>query len=51
MSKVKTLITKSAFIITMVLNLVLLLNANSTSCTVIHQPKAPESLKRFSKID
>lgn len=26
-------------------------NANSTSCTWIYQPKAPEALKRFSKIE
>lgn len=26
-------------------------DANSTSCIIYHQPKAPASLKKFSKID
>lgn len=26
-------------------------DANSTSCMILHQPKAPASLKNFSKID
>ena len=26
-------------------------DANSTTCMAVYQPKAPESLKRFSKID
>lgn len=26
-------------------------NANSTTCLCIHQPKAPDALKKFSKID
>lgn len=25
-------------------------DANSTTCILLHQPKAPESLKKFSKI-
>ncbi len=26
-------------------------DANSTSCMIYHQPKAPATLKKFSKID
>ncbi len=26
-------------------------DANSTSCIIYHQPKAPVALKKFSKID
>ena len=26
-------------------------DANSTSCIIYHQPKAPANLKKFSKID
>lgn len=26
-------------------------DANSTSCIIIYQPKAPASLKKFSKLD
>lgn len=27
------------------------LDANSTSCMILHQPKAPAALKKFSKIE
>lgn len=27
------------------------LDANSTTCMIIYQPKAPEALKKFSKIE
>lgn len=50
MSSIKRIMAKGAIFVTMFLNLVLLLNANTTSCTVIHQPKAPDSLNRFKKI-
>lgn len=33
--------------ITGVLNKMLVLDANSTSCGLIYQPKAPEELKQF----
>lgn len=26
-------------------------NANSTTCMIVHQPKAPASLKQFSRIE
>ncbi len=26
-------------------------NANSTTCSFVYQPKAPDSLKKFSKIE
>lgn len=26
-------------------------DANSTTCMIVYQPKAPEALKRFSKIE
>ncbi len=28
----------------------LVVSANTTSCTVVHQPKAPQGLKQFSKV-
>lgn len=33
-----------------VLTAVLFVCANSNSCLMIHQPKAPEGLERFSKV-
>lgn len=36
-------------IVTDLLNLVLESNANSTSCGVLYQPKAPKALERFKK--
>ncbi len=47
--KEKNISKKTAHMITKVLDKMLRVEANSTSCIVIHQPKAPESLERFRK--
>lgn len=36
--------------VTSLLNASLHVNANSTSCIVIHQPKEPKGLDRFKKV-
>lgn len=38
---------KTAKAMTNVLNRVLKVEANSTSCSVVYQPKAPKALERF----
>lgn len=51
MTKVKNLYYQSAMLFTTLLSAVLIVCANSTSCFMIHQPKAPEALSRFSKVE
>lgn len=46
----KTIISKFAAGATFFLSAVLFVGANTASSTFIHQAKAPESLRRFSKI-
>lgn len=48
MKSQKSLFTK---VIKSVAEKALTRDANSTSCMIYHQPKAPLSLKKFSKID
>ncbi len=50
MTKIKNLYYQSAMLFTTLLSAVLIVCANSNSCLMIHQPKAPEALNRFSKI-
>ena len=50
MTKTKALISKFAAGIAFFLSAVLFVSANTASSGVVHQPKAPESLRRFSKI-
>lgn len=50
MTKAKTLFTKMAAAAAFFLSAVLFVSANTASSGVVHQPKAPESLRRFSKI-
>ena len=40
---------KPAKLMAKALNGVLRADANSTSCFIVHQPKAPKSLERFRK--
>lgn len=40
---------KSAKLVVRALNGVLRTEANSTSCYIVYQPKAPESLSRFRR--
>ena len=50
MAKVKNLYYRFAMIFTAFLGVVLFTAANSNSCLMVHQPKAPEGLSKFSKI-
>lgn len=43
--------TAVATAFTAFLSMVLFVCANTTSCGMIHQPKAPDQLKAYSKID
>ncbi len=45
----KNSVNKSAKLIAKALNNVLRVDANSTSCFIVYQPKAPESLSRFRR--
>lgn len=51
MTKVKNLYYQSAMLLTALLSAVLFVCANSNSCLMIHQPKAPEGLGRYSKFE
>lgn len=42
-------VNKSAKLVAKALNGVLRSDANSTSCFIVYQPKAPESLSRFRR--
>ena len=48
--KKKLFIRKIASFATMCLTAILFVSANTHSCFMIHQPKAPSGLERFSKI-
>lgn len=50
MTKTKTLISKFAAGAAFFLSAILFVGANTASSCIIHQPKAPETLRRFSKI-
>lgn len=50
MTKTKTLISKFAAGTAFFLSAILFVGANTASSCIIHQPKAPETLRRFSKI-
>ena len=49
MTKAKSLITKFAAATAFFFSAVLFVGANTASSGMIHQPKAPETLRRFSK--
>lgn len=51
MTKVKNLYYQSAMLFSALLSAVLFVCANSNSCFMIHQPKAPEALSRYSKFE
>lgn len=51
MTFTKSLYFKAAALLTTLLSAVPFVCANTTSCGMIHQPKAPAQLKSFSKID
>ncbi len=50
MVKAKSIISKLAVGMAFFFSAVLFVGANTASSGVIHQPKAPESLRRFSRI-
>lgn len=50
MKKSKTSVSKLAASCVSLLNLALTVCANTASTSIIYHPKAPESLKRFSKL-
>lgn len=47
MMKERDLTTKTAKMMVSVLNKMLKVDANSTSCIVVYQPKAPKELENF----
>ena len=49
MTKAKFVYKKIAVLLASIVSLILFVCANTTSCGVIHQPKAPSSLEKFSK--
>lgn len=51
MTKVKNLYYQSAMLFSALLSAVLFVCANTNSCFMIHQPKAPEALSRYSKFE
>lgn len=50
MTKMKNLYYRFALLFSAFLGAVLFVAANSNSCLMVHQPEAPESLRRYSKI-
>lgn len=50
MIKPKDIFSKLAAGMAFFLSAILFVGANTASSTIIHQPKAPESLRRFGKI-
>lgn len=50
MRKTKFLVGKLASFATLCLSAVLFVSANTNSCLMIHQPKVPNGVERFSKI-
>lgn len=49
MKKFKNIMKKISPAIVGCLTLVLTINANSASCFILNEPKAPESLSKFNK--
>lgn len=45
----KSLSRQTAKVVAGTLNKMLKVEANSTSCTIVYQPKAPKALERFRK--
>lgn len=51
MTKVKNLYYQFAIAFSALMSAVLFVCANTNSCLMVHQPKAPEALSKFSKIE
>lgn len=50
MTKTKVIMSKLAACAAFIFTAIFFVGANTASSTFIHQPKAPESLRRYSKI-
>lgn len=50
MKKIKSLLKKIAPVMATCLTFILTLNANSSGCFIVYQPKVPTSLNEFKKI-
>lgn len=50
MTKTKMMINKLALMGAAILSGILFLCANTNSCLMVHQPKAPKGLDKFSKV-
>ncbi len=51
MTKEKNLYNQAAMLFSTLLSAVLFICANSNSCFMIHQPKAPKALSRYSRFE
>lgn len=51
MTKIKNMYYQSALLFSALLGAVLFVCANSNSCFMVYQPKAPEALSRYSKFE
>ncbi len=51
MKKISINTSKIATLLSTILCAVLFVCANTNSCVMVHQPKAPEGLERFSKVE
>ena len=51
MAKIKNLYYQSAILFSALLSAVLFVCANTNSCLMVYQPKAPEALSRYSKFE
>lgn len=51
MTKVKNLYYQAAMLFSTLLSAVLFICANSNSCFMIHQPKAPKALSRYNRFE
>ena len=50
MTKIKPMYYQLAALSALLLNLVMLICANTNSCAMVYQPEAPKALDRYSKI-
>lgn len=50
MTKIKSMYYSLAMSFALLLNVVMIICANTNSCAMIHQPEAPKALERYSKI-
>ena len=51
MTKLKSVYFQFAALFAFLLNAIMLVCANTNSCLMVYQPKAPKALERYSKIN